>query len=156
MPAKVTLELSSSDALDLQEAHRFDSNWRTRERAKTLLLLNSGLSASQVAEQTGLHFRTILNTRLKWLNMGMACLVDLPHTGAPRKLTDAQADQLVEWAKQEPLSAPQLVAKLVDSGAPAMHPNSVRIVLKRAGLTWKRTRHSLKKTLPGEVRSRTT
>jgi transposase len=156
MPAKVTLILSADDFVALTEAHRFDDNWRARERAKTLLLLHSGLSASEVAEQTGLHFRTILNTRLRWLNKGMACLVDRPHTGAPRKLTQTQADQLIDWARQEPLSAPQLLAKLVDSGAPEMHLNTLRNMLRTAGLTWKRTRHSLKKKIPSEVRRRST
>lgn len=148
MSAKATLALSTDDFAALTEVHRFDDNWRARERAKTLLLLHSGLSASEVAEQTGLHFRTILNTRLNWLSKGMACLVDQPHTGAPRKLTDTQADQLIDWARQEPLSAPQLLAKLVDSGAPEMHPNTIRSMLRKAGLTWKRTRHSLKKKDP--------
>ena len=44
------------------------------------------------------------------------------------------------------MSAKQLLAKHVESGGAAVHLNTLTAALRKAGLVWKRTRHSLKKT----------
>ena len=59
------------------------SNWRERERAQTLLLLDSGVFAEDVAIQMGLNVRTVRITHTHWRQSGMASLADLPRSGAP-------------------------------------------------------------------------
>jgi transposase len=49
------------------------------------------------------------------------------------------------WATQEALTAPELLARLEETFGTRVHRNTLTGVLKRAGLVWKRTRHSLKK-----------
>jgi transposase len=72
-------------------------------------------------------------------------LNDLPRSGAPRKISEEQAQLLVTLASQEPLTARQLLAKHLVAGGCAVHLNTLTSTLHKAGLTWKRTRHSLKK-----------
>ena len=50
------------------------------------------------------------------------------------------------WATQEALTAPELLARLEEKFGIRVHRNTLTGVLKRAGLVWKRTRHSLKKS----------
>ena len=61
MPLKV-LALSNEEKTALERLEKFDSDWRVRERAKTLLLLCAGDSCPQVAAKMKLHFKTISYT----------------------------------------------------------------------------------------------
>jgi DNA-binding NarL/FixJ family response regulator len=48
--------LSCEEKIKLQSIEKFDDNWRIRERAKSLLLLATGLTCKQIAEQLGVNF----------------------------------------------------------------------------------------------------
>jgi hypothetical protein len=49
-------------------------------------------------------------------------------------------------AREAPQSATQLLERHVAEGGRAVHPVTITKVLKKAGLVWKRTRASLKKS----------
>ncbi|WP_414629462.1 winged helix-turn-helix domain-containing protein [Cupriavidus sp. SK-3] len=51
------------------------------------------------------------------------------------------------WATQEALTAVELLARLEEKFGIRVHRNTLTGILKRAGLVWKRTRHSLKNSL---------
>ena len=116
-----------------------------RERAQTLLLLDSGLFAQAVADQLGLNVRTVRTTHIRWRQNAFDSLPDKPRSGAPQKLDATHMERLVQWAKDEPLTAPALLARHLDAGGPSVHVNTLARQLKASGLVWKRTRHSLKK-----------
>ena len=138
------LRLSDVDRCRLQRIVDRGWNWRERQRAQTLLLLDKGDSWTTVADKLGIHFRTVGTTRNQWLAEGMASLADRPRSGAPRKLTPEQVQRVAEWARAEPMTAPQLLARLKEEGGPSVHINTLVASLKASGLVWKRTRHSLK------------
>ena len=96
------------------------SDWRARQRARTLLLLHSGKPINTVATEQGLNRDTVAVHRDTWLAKGIAGLFDAPRSGAPRKLQAEHVPVLCDWARQQALS--------------------------REGFVWKRTRHSLKKS----------
>jgi transposase len=75
----------------------------------------------------------------------MACLSDKPRSGAPRKLDEAAAQRLAHWAREQPLSAPELLQRHTDAKGEPVHVDTLIRYLKEGGLVWKRTRHSLKK-----------
>ena len=80
-----------------------------------------------------------------WRQNALASLVDKPRSGAPQKLNSGYVQRLVQWARDEPLTASALLARHLDSGGPSVHVNTLVAKLKASGLVWKRTRHSLKK-----------
>lgn len=86
-----------------------------------------------------------MTTRRGWLDHGLASLGDLPKSGAPRRLNDAQVLRLLQWARSEPLSAVQLLARHLEAGGEPVHLDTLKHTLKAAGFVWKRTRHSLAK-----------
>ena len=51
----------------------------------------------------------------------------------------------MQWAKDEPLSLPQLLQRHLDARGEQVALTTLSRVLKSAGLVNKRTRHSLKK-----------
>ena len=74
MTRPVSLTLSDEDRDLLQNVVYRGQNWRARERAKTLLLLGEGYSKVELAQQVGVHPRTVATTRLTWLKFGSAAL----------------------------------------------------------------------------------
>ena len=153
---RMVLKLDEASRVELELMVKRGENWRERERAQTLLLLDQGVFAQEVAHQLGVNVRTVGTTRSRWLESGRESLGDLPRSGAPRKLTTQHVERLVEWAKAEPLSAPALLARHAAHGGPSVHLNTLVSTLKASGLVWKRTRHSLKKVAtspPSDVQS---
>ena len=74
------------------------TNWRERQRAQTLLLLDEGMFSKHVAHKLGIHVRTVGTTRSEWLASGMASLADRPRSGAPRKLKPEHVQRLIALA----------------------------------------------------------
>ena len=145
MGSRVSLQLTSEDRSRLQWIVLRAENWRERERAQTLILLDDGLSLVEVANEVGIHVRTVGFTRLDWLARRFESLVDKPRSGAPQKITPEQLSKVLEAARSEPLTAKALLAKHVEDGGALVHLNTLKDALKTAGFVWKRTRHSLKK-----------
>jgi transposase len=145
MSHKASLELAPEDRSKLQWIISRGENWRERERAQTLLLLDDGLSLAQVANAVGIHARTVGFTRIDWLARRFESLIDRPRSGAPRKISPEELDKLLEVARSEPLTAKALLARHVEDGGALVHLNTLTGTLKGSGFVWKRTRHSLKK-----------
>ena len=145
MPTRKILQLDEDRRAQLQHIVKRGSYWRERERAQTLLLLDSGVFAEDVAIQMGLNVRTVRITHTNWRQTGMASLPDLPRSGAPRKLQPEHVERLVQWAEAEPLTAAALLARHLDAGGPSVHVNTMVATLKGLDFVCKRTRHSLKK-----------
>ena len=87
MAARKTLQLDDDSRAQLQRIVKRASDWRERERAQTLLLLDSGLFAEEVARQMGLSARTVRITHTRWRRSAMASLPDLPCSGGELKKT---------------------------------------------------------------------
>ena len=147
MAIRKILQLDEDSRTQLQRIVKRSGDWRERERAQTLLLLDSGLFAQAVADQLGLSVRTVRTTHMRWRQNAFASLPDKPRSGAPQKLDATHMERLIQWAKDEPLTAPALLARHLDAGGPSVHVNTMARKLRASGLVWKRTRHSLKKAV---------
>lgn len=145
MAARKALTLDEASRVRLQQIVKRGENWRERERAQTLLRLDVGVFAEDVAAELGLNVRTVRSTRRDWLDSGLASLADRARSGAPRKLEPEHVQRLINWAQAEPLTAASLLARHRDCGGPSVHVNTLTATLKSSGLVWKRTRHALKK-----------
>ena len=145
MPAKSTLILDDEERFNLEAIVLRGSDWRQRQRAETLLMLEKGNSTSKTADAIGIHARTVRITLKDWQARRYSSLVDAQRSGAPRKISSEQLVKIVNMASAEPLTANALLAKHVEDGGMMVHVNTLRVALKEAGFLWKRTRHSLKK-----------
>ena len=74
MPKKATLSLLPEIRLRLQNIVDRGVDWRERERSKTLILLDDGLSMREVSELVGIDIRTVGLTRMDWLKRGFESL----------------------------------------------------------------------------------
>ncbi|MFM2065134.1 MAG: hypothetical protein RLZZ584_43 [Pseudomonadota bacterium] len=145
MPIKYLIDLGPECRKTLEEVIQKGADWRQRQRAQTLILLDDGWSAADVARLVDIHVRTVGSTRRAWFKTGLDCLVDAPRCGAPRKVSPEQLDKIVAAAEAEPLTARELLAKHVADGGTPVHLNTIKGRIKAAGMVWKRTRTSLEK-----------
>ena len=150
MGKRLDTRLSEQDRLALEHVVKKSPDWRARERAKTLLLLCQPMLSREVAKVQDLNIETVRVTWQRWVKEGMDALFDKPRIGAPAKLDAAAVERLVQWARQEPLSATELLQRHLQAQGAPVSLNTLIRTLKANGLVWKRTRHSLKKsaTLP--------
>jgi transposase len=142
---KLKLEFSLEHKLLLEGSFKYSENWRVRQRAKTLLLLNDILSVNEVAAELDIHPRTVAITTHKWLSFKFEALPDRERCGAPKKISESQREFLLETARAQPLSGNELLAAHMGNGGARVHIRTMTRTLKTLELVWKRTRHSLKK-----------
>lgn len=140
------LELTKEERTELEVLARSRRDWRTRDRSRTILMFSNGVPAKEIARRQELTLEAVYERRYRWLDKGMAGLSDAPRSGAPSKLSPEQVEQLKMWTTQEALTATELLARLEEKFGIRVHRNTLTGILKRAGLVWKRTRHSLKKS----------
>ena len=148
MGKRLNASLSEADRAALEKVFRKSPDWRARERARTLLLLSRPLLCREVAKEQGLNICTVRETWQRWLKEGMAGLADKPRSGAPRKLDEAAIARMAQWAREEPLTATELLRRHIEAQGEPVHVETLARYLKENHLVWKRTRHSLKKKRP--------
>ena len=62
---RMVLKLDEASRVELELMVKRGENWRERERAQTLLLLDRGVFAQEAAHQLGMNVRTVGTTRAR-------------------------------------------------------------------------------------------
>lgn len=137
--------LTDDDRKKLEWIDFRSADWRERHRARTVLLLGTGLMVAEVSRKQGIAANTVTEQRTAWFERSFEGLKDRPRSGAPRKLAAEQTKQLGEWAREGASTAAELQSRLAGELNVSVSQGVVRSSLKLLGFVWKRTRHSLKK-----------
>ena len=96
-----TVTLSEEERRRLARIDDCGSDWREGRRARTLLLLDQGLSIDAAVAQQRIHRETVACHRDARLARSFQRLRDLPRSGAPRKLSETHKQALCAWAKKK-------------------------------------------------------
>ena len=120
-----------------------------RRRALGLLALNRGYKVVQICDMLQVSDQPLYNWAKAWRTKGLVGLLGGHQGGAPRKLTDELLDAAVDIAREQALSLGQIVQQLQQRypQAPSLSPDRLSVWLKRRGLSYKRGRKSLKKSV---------
>ena len=81
MGRNAVLVLQNDDRKSLEKMVDRGADWRARQRAQTLILLDDGLTMAEVAVEINIHVRTVGSTRTSWILAGMDSLADLERSG---------------------------------------------------------------------------
>lgn len=89
-------ELSASQRNQLQQwANRPSSAQALAVRARIILRLAEGRTSVEVARHYRLHIQTVSKWRERFRQRGLDGLLDEPRPGQPRKITDAQVEEVI-------------------------------------------------------------
>jgi transposase len=89
-------ELSASQRKQLQQwANRPSSAQALAMRARIILRLAEGRTSVEVAGHHRLHIQTVSKWRERFRQHGLDGLLDEPRPGQPRKITDAQVEEVI-------------------------------------------------------------
>lgn len=118
----------------------------TRDRLEMLRLSDAGLSVPKIAISLGQHEQTVRRWLKVYLTAGFDALANKPRGGKTARFTPALLDSVcAEIAKGERTwNAGQVAAWLSEQHGLAISATQVRLHLRRAGLSYKRTSRTLR------------
>lgn len=152
-------ELSEPECVTLQELAEHHPYPDFRRRALGLLALSKGHSFSVVAEILGVTLPTPYNWVKAWRHQGLVGLLNGHQGGAPIKLIAEWMDTAERIARESPCTLAEIDRQLreIHPDAPAFCLDSLARHLKQRGLSFTRTRLSLKKNaIPNASKPHTT
>jgi len=141
---KYVSPLSAAQIEELKALHHDDISARVRMRAHSILLSHRRYTINQIADIYEVHCDTVSGWIDSWEEDGSAGLRDAPRSGRPPKLTPEEQDRAVELLKQTPRSIKTALAKLRQEIGKTISEWTLKRIVKRAGMSWKRIRRSLK------------
>ncbi len=119
---------------------------RPRDRLEMVRLADSGMSIPRIAQVLRISEQRVRYWIKRFLQGGFDALPDQPHLGQASQLTPALLAALrAELEKQERTwTAPQLAEWLAEHHGLCLSPHHLGTLLRRAGLSYRRTERSLR------------
>jgi transposase len=143
-------DLTTAERITLEEMGAYHRYASFRLRAKAILSLNAGYKPAVVAEILGKTQQSVYNWAKWWREDGLVGILNGNKGSPPTKLTSTMLDTAETVAKEQVLTL-EGIKRHVRAQHPEAPDFSVRRLsagLKMRGLSFKRTRMSLKKTEP--------
>lgn len=136
--------LSAAEISTLENMHKNHQNQAPRARAHAVLLNAAGCSIAIIATILMVCRQTVSTWLHSWENNGIRGLIDLPRSGRPAILNTELETKAVECVEQSPRSLKKVLAELSEKFGVEISLATLQRICKRAGLSWKRMRKSLK------------
>jgi len=110
---KFIAELSENEKVTLTEAYDPHPSQRVRQRAHAILLSHQQYGLAQLCHLLGVrHYRTISQWLDAWLAFGITGLFDKPRSGRPPRFNEQEANQLIDYVKQDPKRLKEAATRL--------------------------------------------
>jgi transposase len=149
MPPAVPVALAAAERKRLKERVRGAKTcWRDRLRAQIVLAAARGWGNAAIAADLGVSVDTVRKWRGRFAARGLAGLEDLPRSGRPRRISEADRAAVVALACQLPAATgvplsrwtgPELAAELAAQGlvsAPVSVTSLLRILAENPVRPW--------------------
>jgi transposase len=145
--------LSPKQLHALEKLYRATREARLRTRAQMVLLATErALTAAQIAEIVRASEETVRRWLKRYLAEGVEGLRDVPHPGAPRKVSAEYRERLVQAVRRRPrsLGLPyslwtlrRLADYMAEQTGIRVEYETVRVHLKAAGIVLSRPQHTI-------------
>jgi transposase len=119
---------------------------QVRNRAKCILLKYHRVSIAQLMTIFRVSRKTIYNWLTRWEDSGFLGLYNQPGRGRKPKLNLVQKEQVKQWVKEEPKSLKKVVNKINQEWGIEVHKETVKRIIKKWQMKWKRMKRGLSKT----------
>ena len=136
--------LDDDQKAHLQHVMNTDGSRRVRMRAHSILLSSNGTSMDEIAQIYQVHRDTVSSWIGRWEASGIDGLSDQPRSGGPPKLNEQEQELAQELIRAHPHSPKMALALLTEKTGKTISRSTLKRIVKRAGLSWKRVRKSAK------------
>lgn len=136
----LTRQISLETQHLLERLYRQSRHHRVRQRAHCLLLRSQGLSPTELSKIFPVSPKTLYNWFNAWNASGLVGLYDRPGRGRREKLNDEQKAQIKAWVLASPRQLKAIVQKVKDAWDIEVSTDTLKRVLKAAGMRWRRMR----------------
>ena len=136
--------LSPEEIRTLEDMHENHSCHAPRIRAHAILLSHTEFKLSMIARVYNVCRQTVSSWIHAWEDGGICGLLDQPRSGRPRILCGETEVDALTRVNQSPRSLKKVLCELAETLGLTLSLSTLKRVCKRAGLSWKRIRKSLK------------
>src|SRR5215213_1990450 len=147
------IDLTAEEIVALDQVYQTTKEVRLRTRSQIILLAaEQQLTPSGIASIVRQSEQTVRTWLKRYQSEGLEGLADAPRAGAPRKITDAYWEQVVEAVRQHPRSLEQpfstwtlqrLVEYMAQQTDIRVSPDTVRLILLDAEIVMSRPQHKV-------------
>lgn len=137
-------KLTKLEIQKLQQARDTGETRRIRQRAHAILLSYEGTSVLEIARIFDANRNTVGIWLDRWDAEGLDGLSDKPRPGSPPKLDEREQEKALEMLKSSPQSSNAVLSRIKDETGKQISGATLKRIAKKAGLSWKRMRKSLR------------
>ncbi len=141
---KYVSPLSEVELSTLTSMYKYHPSSQVRSRAHGILLSHQRFRLQEIAKILFLTRQSVSTLFNNWETYGLAGLYDQPRNGRPRALSGEEEKLVKESIQKEPRSIKRVIAILAEQSHKWISNSTLKRILKRERLRWKRVRKSLK------------
>ncbi len=143
-PTRFVKPLSAEQRGTLKQLMHSHPSFRTRTRAHAVLLSEKRYSVDQLSDIFEVDRDTLSTWLARWEDDGTNGLDDDPRAGRPPTLTTEEQERAVKLAQEEPRAPHQQLRALEEQSGKRIGRHTLKRLLRRAHLVWKRMRRSVR------------
>jgi transposase len=144
IPTIFVTPLNTQQTQLLKNLHEKHTSTRIRMRAHSILLSSKLFSVDEIATIYDVHRDSVSSWINSWKEKGVEGLFDKTRTGASPKLTESEIEIVKDIIKNNPQSPKIILAKITKKIGKTIGMSTLKRIVKKLKLRWKRFRKSLK------------
>ncbi len=141
---KFVSQLNESQVIELKKIMKNGQSQRVSIRAHSVLLSSKGLSIDEISYIYDIYRDSVSSWIDAWEERGIESLFDKPRSGKPSKLTVTEIETVKKIINEYPHSPKVILAKISEILKKNISISTLKRIIKKAGLRWKRVRRSTK------------
>jgi transposase len=141
---KFVKSLIEAEVRTLEELYKHYPDHRPRVRAHAILLSHRGFEINKITQIHLVDRDTVSSWIKQWECKGLIGLFDEIKSGRPCKLSPEEQSEVIAYTHEEPRSIKHTIAKVEKRYKKTVSRDTVKRILKKGKMIWKRMRTSLK------------
>ena len=141
---KFVTPLNNIQIQSLENLHKNHPSARVRMRAHSILLNSKSFNVNEIAAIYNVNRDSVSSWINSWEESGVEGLFEKPRSGAPSKLTESEIEIVKDIIINNSQSPKIILAKISKEIDKTISMSTLKRIIKKSGLRWKRLRKSLK------------
>jgi transposase len=143
-PNKYVRMPNEDQLIQLKDLMKNSHSARVRMRSHSIVLSSEGYSIDKIADIYHVDRDSVSSWIDRWEQSGTEGLYDKPRSGKPPALTESETEIVKRLIKEHPHSPRMILAKISEKTGKIISISTLKRIVKKANLRWKRMRKSVK------------